>query len=182
MCWFCGARLCPPAAVARASSLAWHVSRSEQLRQLVAQLASLATLEDAVAHGVEALLEVPLERTAPLSAVVHVPRHALPFALALLPPEGRSAWSHGVFCLRLTALPLPTGALAPRPPPQALSSPRARPTRSALPLRRCPAPWLLTPVRLPPSRQVRGVPQSPLRLGDATGTSTHSKRSVCREI
>ena len=31
------------------------MSRSEQLRQLVAQLASLATLEDAVARGVRAI-------------------------------------------------------------------------------------------------------------------------------
>ena len=39
-------------------TLACHMSRSEQLRQLAAQLSSLATLEDAVAHGVQNLLDV----------------------------------------------------------------------------------------------------------------------------
>ena len=40
LCW-----LCPLAAVSSAPSPAWHMSRSEQLRKLAAQLASLATLE-----------------------------------------------------------------------------------------------------------------------------------------
>ena len=47
------------AAVLRVPSHACPMGRSEQLRQLAAQLASLTTLEDAVAHGVQALLEVP---------------------------------------------------------------------------------------------------------------------------
>ena len=81
-----------------------HMSRSEQLRQL----ASLATLEDAVAHGVQALLELPPEAATPLSAVAHAPRNAdlrpRPRSRSLLPkaaPQSplwlyfaQIAWSH----------------------------------------------------------------------------------------
>ena len=61
------------------------MSRSEQLRQLAARLASLATLGFAVAHGVQALLEVPQESVALLPAAGPVPGTgpAFPFALSL---------------------------------------------------------------------------------------------------
>ena len=70
-------RWCSFPAVSRALSHAWPMSRSEQLRQLAAQLASLATLEDAVARGVQALLEVPQESVAALPAVGPASRTAL---------------------------------------------------------------------------------------------------------
>ena len=37
----------------------WLMARSEQLRQLVVQLASQASLEDVVTHGLQSLLEWP---------------------------------------------------------------------------------------------------------------------------
>ena len=68
-------------------------------------------------------------------------------------------------------------AVAPRPLLLALTSRGARPARPADPPRPCPAPRVLTPC-LPPGRQVRGVPQAPLRQGDANRTSTGGERAT----
>ena len=144
------------------------MTRSEQLLQLAAQLASLATLEEAVAHGVQTSLDVPCPRlrfppwVMPLAvrSCVSVRARAplrKPLPIVLVAPfcsvsgVARGCLLRAVLRLRLTALSPPTAALAPLPPP-----------------RPCSAPWLLTPVRLPPSQQVRAPP----RLGDASGTST----------
>ena len=48
------------------------MARSEQLRQLAVQLASLASLEDVVTHGLRSLLESPSWLVAPLSSVEQV--------------------------------------------------------------------------------------------------------------
>ena len=72
----------------------------------------------------------------------------------------------------------PTAALAPQPLPLAALSFGARPVRPMPPLRPSLAPRLLTPVRLPPGRQVRGVHQAPLRQDDASGTSTARERDA----
>ena len=54
------------------------LSSAESLRRLAAQLSSLATLEDAVAHGVQALLEAPPEPVAPIPAAhLRAPARAL---------------------------------------------------------------------------------------------------------
>ena len=79
--------------------------------------------------------------------------------------------------LRLSALPPPTAAPAPQPLLMALASLRARPARLALPPCPRPVPRLVTPVRLPPGWQVRGVPQAPLRLGGAAATSVAGARA-----
>ena len=42
------------------------MSRAKSLRRLAAQLSSLATLEAAVAHGVQALLETPPDPAVPI--------------------------------------------------------------------------------------------------------------------
>ena len=59
-------------------------SRVESLRHLAAQLSSLATLEVAVAHDVQALLEAPPEPVVPIPATGPAPR------LAHLRPRSRS--------------------------------------------------------------------------------------------
>ena len=61
-----------------------HVSRGVSLRRLAAQLSSLAILEAAVAHGVEALLQTPPEPVVPIPATGPVSR------LAHLRPRSRS--------------------------------------------------------------------------------------------
>ena len=62
---------------------------------MAARLAvSLATLEDAVVHGVQTLLVVLLESAVPLPAIGLTPRNALlrpPFALALRLPKARGS-------------------------------------------------------------------------------------------
>ena len=92
-----------------------RMSRSEQLRQVAVQLASLASLEDVVTHGVRSLLESPPGLVAPttadeLAAPLPYPRRprtaagrfwsasAAPISLAVrscppTPPE-RSSSSH----------------------------------------------------------------------------------------
>ena len=151
--------------------------RSEQLRLLAVQLASLASLEDVVTNGLQSLLEAPSGLIAPVSAA----ERALP--AALLRPRSRSRSplpraapnrSRGFILLsqrgplgcpsrvvlrpRLTARSPLTAAPAPRPPLLALSSLGARPARPASPP--CPslAPRLLILVRL---RSV-GLSRSPL--------------------
>ena len=52
------------------------MSRGESLRRLAAQLSSLATLEDAVAHGVQALLKAPPEPVVPIPATGPAARFA----------------------------------------------------------------------------------------------------------
>ena len=74
----------PFAPVLHVPSCALAMSRSEFLWQLATQLASLATLEDAVAHGVQALREAPQEPVVPLPAARPAPRSAL------LQPRSRS--------------------------------------------------------------------------------------------
>ena len=164
--------------------LSRRTSRSEQLRQLTAQLASLASLEDVVARGFQSLLESLAELVALVSVAERAHTCFAPAAsltLALSSPQSCSrsasrlhpaqpAWSHwpGFQELpprpRLSALSPRTAAPAPRPLPLALSNLRARPVRPTLPP--CPrtAPRLLTPVRLPPGWLVRGVPWAPLSL------------------
>ena len=63
------------------------MSRSESLRRLAAQLSSLATLEDAVAHVVQVLLEVPQEPAVPIPAAWPASRTALlrPHSLSRAP-------------------------------------------------------------------------------------------------
>ena len=53
------------------------MARSEQIRHLAVQVASLASLEDVVTHDLQSLLETPSGLIAPISAV----EHALPAAL-----------------------------------------------------------------------------------------------------
>ena len=77
-------RLCPLAAVSCALALPPRMSRSEQLRQLAVQLASLASVEDAVEHGLQSLLESLSGRVAPLTAA----ERALPASLSR--PRSRS--------------------------------------------------------------------------------------------
>ena len=62
------------------------MSRSDQLRQLVAQLDSLASMEDVVAHGFQSLLDSLAGIVAPVS----VDERALP--AALLRPRSRSRY------------------------------------------------------------------------------------------
>ena len=69
--------MCPLSAVLRARLMShvWLVARSEQLRQLPVQLASLASLEDGVTHGLQSLLESPswlVALVAPISSVEQV--------------------------------------------------------------------------------------------------------------
>ena len=45
------------------------MARSEQLRQLAVQLASLASLGDVVTHGLQSLVEAPSGLNAPISVV-----------------------------------------------------------------------------------------------------------------
>ena len=52
------------------------MSRAESLRRLAAQLSSLAALEASVAHGVQALLEAPLEPVVPIPTTGPAPRLA----------------------------------------------------------------------------------------------------------
>ena len=154
--------------------LSRRTSRSEQLRQLAAQLAFLASLEDVVARGFQSVLESPAELVAPVS----VAERALPAALLrprslskaapnrlrgsiLLSQRGPTGLADKSCPLALSTR---TAAPAPRPLPLALSNLRAWPVRPTLPP--CPrtAPRLLTPVRLPPGWLVRGVPWAPLSL------------------
>ena len=103
---------------------------SEQLRQLAAQLASLAPMEDAAALGVQTLFDVPLGSASPLPAVGHARAHLS----------------------RRPLLIAPTAALALRP--QLAASALRASTPSVL---RAGAADRLC---LPPGRQVRGVPQA----------------------
>ena len=63
--------MCPLFAVLRARLMShvWLMARSEQIRQLAVQLASLASLEDVVTHGLQSLLESPSRVVAPTSSV-----------------------------------------------------------------------------------------------------------------
>ena len=63
------------------------MSRSEQLRQLAVQLASLASLEDVVTHGIQSLLESPSGLIAPKTT----DERALPASLSR--PRSRSGRS-----------------------------------------------------------------------------------------
>ena len=151
------------------------------------QLSSLATLEDAVAHGVRALLEAPPEPVVWIPATGLVPRlaHLRPRSRSRSPlpktvpsrPRGSTLLNQGaprVFPSRALLWPRliarsPLAATpAPRPLPTALLSHGAR------------DPWLAAPLRvshvLQPllqhqpllGRQVRGVvPQAPLKHGNA---------------
>ena len=171
----------------------WLMARSEQLRQLAAQLASLASLEDVVTHGLQSLLESPSRLVAPTSSVEQ--DSAASIALAVLPCLKLLLVVHcapfcsvsvGPLVCPLRAAPRlfptgrspPTAALAPQPLPLAALSFGARPVRPMPPLRPSLAPRLLTLVRLPPGRQVRGVHQAPLRQDDASGTSTARERDA----
>ena len=77
-------RPCLPAAVLRDVTLSRPTSRSEELRQLAVQLASLESVEDVVTHGLQSLLEAPSGLIAPIS----VAERALP--ASLLRPRSRS--------------------------------------------------------------------------------------------
>ena len=154
--------LCRPAAVLRDLALSRPTSRSEQLRQLAVQVASLASLEDVVTHGLQFLLEPPTE-SSPVSAA----ERALPASLLRRSPtqgcrqsasqlnSAQSARSHwplprAASQLRLRARAPPIAAPAPRHLLLVLVSLRAPLARPAL----SPSPRLvsrlLTPVRPPP--------------------------------
>ena len=61
---------------------------TRKVRQLAVQLASLASLEDAVTHGLQSLLESPSELVAPISSLEQM-RRALWFATADAAPQAR---------------------------------------------------------------------------------------------
>ena len=169
-CFVSERTLCPLSAVLRArlTSHVWLMARSEQLRQLAVQLASLETLEDVVTHGLQSLLESPSRLVAPISSVEQGSSAALlrPRSRSRSPlpkaPLGRSRGSILLSqrwlksCPRLfpTVRSPPTAAPAPRPLPLATSSLGAGLVRPAPPLGPSLASWLLIPVRLPPGRVV----------------------------
>ena len=191
-CCLWDVRLCSFAAVSRAPPYAWPVSRSEQLRQLTAQLASLATLEDAVAPGIQTLLEVPQESVDSLLAAVHAPCTTLlrPRSCSLYPlPKAAPNRPRGSILLsqrgprgcpsravRLTARSPPTAAPAPRPLVLALSSPGARTARPVPPPRPRLAAQLSQCVCRPAGKS--RSPLAPLRLGVANVTSTAGERDA----
>ena len=138
------------------SSHAWPVARSEQLRQLAVQLASLASLEDVVPHSLQSLLEATSGLIAPISAVERAllaalflrsrsrSRSPLPKAAyhrsrgsILLSQRGPTGCpSRIVLRLRLTARSPPTAPVLPWSPLLALSSlgrrgPRVRSVRAS---------------------------------------------------
>ena len=76
LCSLCGVRSCLISAVSRACFWGLAMSRAESLRRLAAQLSSLANLEAAVAHDVQALLEAPPEPVVPIPATGPVSRLA----------------------------------------------------------------------------------------------------------
>ena len=100
------------AAVLRASSCASVMSSSEPLWRLAAQLSSLATLEDSVAHVVQALLEAPQEPVVPIPARGPAPRSAL-------------------LCLRSRSRSQPLPAVLAAPSCSASAVPRGYPSRAA---------------------------------------------------
>ena len=144
--------MCPFAAVLRVLSHAWPTARSDKLRQVAVQLASLASLEDVVTHGLQSLLEAPRGLIVPISAV----ERALP--AALLRPRSRSRYPlpkaassrprgsillsqrgptglsvKGVLRPRLTARSPPTAVPAPQPrvSERGRRGPRLRPVRAS---------------------------------------------------
>ena len=129
-----GVRLCLTAAVLRILTLSRPTSRPERLRQLAVQLASLASLEDVVTHGLQCLLETLLGLIAPVSVAEHA---LLPIGLTALSCSVSVAslvWpSRAAPRLRLGALPPPIAAPAPRPVLHAFSNPRARASTTRAP-------------------------------------------------
>ena len=110
-------RPCSFAAVLRVPLRALAASRSEFLRELAGQLASVTTLEDAVAHGVH--LEAPLELVVLFLVVRPAPRSAL------LRPRSRSR--------------SPLSKAAPNRPRGSILRSQRGPTE--LSVKSCPAVW-----------------------------------------
>ena len=197
LAFLAGARLCPLATVLCGLVLPRLSSRPEQLRRLTAQLASLASLEDVVTHGLQSLLESP----AGLAAEIPVDERALPASLSrprsrspLLqkaPPTGSAApscsasavalaWlSRAVLLFPPGALAAPVASRAPWDLLSALVSLRASLARPAPHLVHAPPPRLLTPLRLPPGWLARG---SSGAAECRRRTRRHAKRSMWREI
>ena len=165
--------------------LGFGQSRAASLRRLAAQLSSLATLEDAVAHGVQALLEVHPEPVVPIPATGPAPpspTSAPARALVPLCPRPLPAVLGIPFCSTSAApRPFPSRALPwPRLTVRFLlaATPAPRPLLPALSSYGVWLAWPEAPHR--PSRvlqllitPVRGVvPQVPLKHDNAGGTST----------
>ena len=125
-----------------------HTSHADQLRPLEVQLASLASLEEVVTHGIHSLLEPtlgPLRWTVPSLPRTHVP------APARAPPYPSPRSTLIDFCSANAALPLGSQVRLPLPRLSALASPALAPVHRLLfpfPGHRSPqAP----PALLPPS-------------------------------
>ena len=182
------------------------MARSEQLRQLALQLASLASLEDVVTHRLQSLLESPSRLVAQVSSTEQAQsvarlwprprsRSPLPKAAPGRPRGSIPLSERGPTGLSVkscpAALPIarfpPTAALAPRLPLLAVVSLGASPVRPAPLLRPSLVPRLLNPVLLPPGRLVEVVPLAPLRLGvesvtSTAGTTTLQTLDVARDL
>ena len=160
------------------------MSRSEQLRQLAVQLASLASLEDVVTHGLQSLLESSSRLVAPAFAATlpfafrgHAPVRVLPYprlhriAAARSASPVRASWQQRTALQPRPSVPAPP-VTAPALRPALLVSRRLRapPARRATPHYPRLAPRLSTHARLPPVWLV-GDLLAPLRLGGAAATS-----------
>ena len=153
-----------------------HRAKSS-LRRLAAQLSSLATLEAAVAHDVQTLLEAPPEPVVPIPATRLVSRTSSPLALPLSLAQGRSQSGLSVKSRSVSSCRHSCSSASANGPVESRSTSGV--ARSPTPSR-VPQP-LFTPRPLL-GRQVRGVvPQAPLKHGIAGGTSA-TKRSMWREI
>ena len=157
------------------------MSRSEQLRQLAVQLASLASLEDVVTHGIESLFGSPSGLVAPivaddraLLAPLSRPRSPLPLIHTQRPLRA----AVGQFCSASAALPLAwrsrvaleRSCSPPSPSPPSRHQSAGAPPPPAPPPCPCLTARLLTLKRLQPSWLVRALP-APLRPGGAVATS-----------
>ena len=133
------------------------MARSEQLLQLAVQLASLASLEDAVTHGLQSLLESPSRLVASISVV----EQAVPAPLVQPRSRSRSSCLGSILLSQRGPTDLSVKSCPAAPPDRSVSTHRrsgadlrhwpcrafgARPVRPAPPPRPSLAPWLLIPV------------------------------------
>ena len=181
LCSLCGVRFCLFSAVSRARFRALAVSCAESLRRLAAQLSSMATLEAAVSHDVQALLEAPPEPQVPIPATGPVSRlaHLRPRSRSRSPlPKAAPCRPRGSLLLNQLIARSPLAAtLAPRPLPTALSSHGVRLAWLEAPRESRPAASAPTAtVARKASQSV--VPQAPLKHGNAGGTSIAAERDA----
>ena len=160
----------------------WLMSRSKQLQQLAAQLASLASLEDVVTRGLQSLLESSSRLVAPIfcgaGSACRASGASVPLAFFFAQscsrrPQGSILLSHrGPTGLTVKSFPAappdrqasthgrsgsPASA-ADRSEPQIAAGATSVSAPSA-----AVAPRLLIPVLLPPGRLIKVVLLSPLR-------------------